>query len=122
MVLTKQYRHPLRKVVYDIPGGAVENGETPSQAALRELEEETGFTAERLEWIGKFSLGPSSQAIADIFFAKDVKAKGSFNKNEIVQVEPVDSKSVLQKLLEGECFGAALDVAALLVSAKRLLE
>ncbi|MDI6846869.1 MAG: NUDIX hydrolase [Candidatus Bathyarchaeia archaeon] len=49
MVLTKQYRHPLREVVYDISGGAIENGETPSQAALRELEEETGFTAERLD-------------------------------------------------------------------------
>lgn len=89
---------------------------------MRELEEETDFTAERLEWIGKFSLGPSSQAIVDVFFAKAVKAKSSFNPDEIVQVELVDFKSVLQKLLEGECFGAALAVAALLASAKRLLE
>ena len=44
MSLTKQYRHPLQKVVYDMPGGAIEAGETPSQAALRELEEETGYT------------------------------------------------------------------------------
>ncbi|MDI6904280.1 MAG: hypothetical protein QMD13_02140 [Candidatus Bathyarchaeia archaeon] len=58
----------------------------------------------------------------DVFFAKAVKAKSSFNPDEIVQVELVDFKSVLQKLLEGECFGAALAVAALLASAKRLLE
>lgn len=49
MLLTKQYRHSLRKVVYDIPRGAVENAETPPRAALRELQEETGFTSERLE-------------------------------------------------------------------------
>ncbi|MDI6846868.1 MAG: hypothetical protein QMD23_01870 [Candidatus Bathyarchaeia archaeon] len=55
----------------------------------------------------------------DVFFAKAVKAKSSFNPDEIVQVELVDFKSVL---LEGECFGAALAVAALLASAKRLLE
>ena len=70
MILTKQYRHPLGRIVYDILGGAIEPGETPVQAALRELEEETGYTAEEIEWIGRFSRGPSSQAITEIFFAK----------------------------------------------------
>jgi ADP-ribose pyrophosphatase len=119
MILTKQYRHPLKKVVYDIPGGAIEAGETPSQAALRELEEETGYTAEKLEWIGRFSRGPSSQAIVDLFFAR-VKRKGSFNKNEIVQVEMIDIDSLIQRISGGECFDAALTIAVLLVSWKKL--
>lgn len=121
MVLTKQYRHPFRKVVYDIPGGAIEAGETPSQAAVRELEEETGYTAEKLEWIGRFSRGPSSKAVVDVFFAK-AKRRGSFDKDEIVQVELVDLDSLLQKILKGECFDAALVVAVLLVSKKKLLQ
>jgi ADP-ribose pyrophosphatase len=49
MILTKQYRHPFRKIIYDIPAGGAEDSETPEQAALRELEEETGYTAEKLE-------------------------------------------------------------------------
>lgn len=48
IVVTKQYRHPLRRIVYEIPGGAVEDNETPLQAALRELEEETGFIAKKI--------------------------------------------------------------------------
>jgi ADP-ribose pyrophosphatase len=49
MILTKQYRHPFGQVIYDLPAGGMEEGETPEQAALRELEEETGYSAEKLE-------------------------------------------------------------------------
>jgi len=121
MILTKQYRYPLQKVVYDIPGGAIEVGETPSQAAVRELEEETGYTTEKLEFIGKFSRGPSSQVVVDLFFAR-VRRKGSFNKNEIMQVEMIDLDSLLQRISGGECFDGALTIAALLVSWKKLLD
>ncbi|MGB9778812.1 MAG: NUDIX hydrolase [Candidatus Bathyarchaeales archaeon] len=121
MILTKQYRHPLGKIVYDIPGGAIEDGETPQEAALRELEEETGYTAEKLEWIGRFSRGPSSQAITEIFFAKATR-KGTFDANEIVQVELMDFNQLLQRILNGECFDAALVSAALIIKTKKILK
>ena len=119
MILTKQYRHPLGKIVYDIPGGAIKPGETPVQAALRELEEETGYTAEKLEWIGRFIRGPSSQAITEIFFAK-AKRKGTFDSKEIAQVELISFNQILQKILNGECFDAALVTAALMLNAKKI--
>jgi len=121
MILTKQYRHPLGMVVYDIPGGAIEDDETPQEAALRELEEETGYTAERLEKIGKFSRGPSSQAITEIFFAK-AKRKGNFDTNEIVQVELMDFDQLIQRILNAECFDAALVAAALIIKVKKTLK
>jgi len=46
MVLTRQYRHPLRKIIHDLPAGGIHIGEKPQQAALRELEEETGYTTD----------------------------------------------------------------------------
>lgn len=57
IILTKQYRHPFRKIIYDIPAGGAQDNETPEQAALRELEEETGYTAEKLRWIGRVHVG-----------------------------------------------------------------
>ena len=60
MILTRQYRHPFRKVIYDIPAGGTKDDETIEQAALRELEEETGYTTEKLEWIGRFTWAPAT--------------------------------------------------------------
>ncbi|RLI24180.1 ADP-ribose pyrophosphatase [Candidatus Bathyarchaeota archaeon] len=118
LILTRQYRHPLRKVVYELPGGAIEEGETPSQAALRELKEETGYTAESLELIGRFSRGPGSQAVVEIFLAKNVKRINDFDSNEILEVELMDLNLLLQRILKGECFDAALIIAVLLISTR----
>lgn len=49
IVLQKQFRPPLDKVVIEIPAGLIDEGETAEQAAIRELKEETGYVAEVLE-------------------------------------------------------------------------
>lgn len=49
IVLQKQYRPPLDKVVIELPAGLIDEGETAEQAAIRELKEETGYVAEVLE-------------------------------------------------------------------------
>jgi ADP-ribose pyrophosphatase len=43
MILQKQYRPPLDKIVIEIPAGLIDAGETAEQAAVRELKEETGY-------------------------------------------------------------------------------
>jgi len=123
MILTKQYRHPFGRVIYDIPAGGMKDGETPEQAALRELEEETGYTAEKLEWIGRFTWAPGAMgpATVEIFYTKSLRQKGSFDQKEIMDIEFLDFDKVLNGVLKGEYFDSALVIAALLVSVKRLV-
>jgi len=66
------------------------------------------------------SRGPSNQAVTEIFFAK--AKKSTFNPNEIVQIELVDFDQLIQKILNGECFDAALVVAALIILTKKILQ
>lgn len=123
MILTKQYRHPFRKIIYDIPAGGAQEKETPEQAALRELEEETGYTAEKLKWIGRFTWAPGAMGpgTVEIFFTKSLKTRGTFDPHEIADIELMDFDKVLQKVLRGEFIDSALVIATLLVSVRGLL-
>ena len=60
VVLIKQYRHGIGKIIWEIPGGAVEPGESPLQAAGRELLEETGYSAASLIELGALSPNPDN--------------------------------------------------------------
>ena len=124
MILTRQYRHPFGKVIYDIPAGGTKEGETLEQAALRELEEETGYTAERLEWIGRFTWAPGAMgpATVEIFFTKSLKPKGDFDPKEIMNIEMVNFNKVFNGVLKGDYLDSALVIATLLVSVKKLIQ
>lgn len=53
LVLVRQWRHGTRRFELEIPAGVIEPGETPEQAAARELREETGYEAERITRLGE---------------------------------------------------------------------
>ncbi|MEM1347009.1 MAG: NUDIX hydrolase [Myxococcota bacterium] len=59
IVLVRQYRHGTDSITLEIPGGCVDEGEEPEDAARRELLEETGYSAERFEDIGRISANPA---------------------------------------------------------------
>lgn len=58
-LMVKQYRHGAEQLTVEFPAGLVEKGESPEQAAERELLEETGFKAGSLKLIGKISPNPA---------------------------------------------------------------
>ena len=59
IVLVEQYRAGVDEVTLEIPGGMVDAGESPLEAAKRELLEETGYSSDKWEMIGKTSSNPA---------------------------------------------------------------
>ena len=58
VILVRQYRLPAQEALLEIPAGGVDEGENIEAAAQRELREETGYRAGRLERIGGFYVSP----------------------------------------------------------------
>ena len=62
VLLARQYRYPIGCRIYDLPGGAGEACEEPTQAARRELEEELGLVAKDLTPLHSFYTNPGRSA------------------------------------------------------------
>jgi len=58
VALVRQYRHAAGKYLLEIPAGSLDGDESPETGAARELEEEIGFTAAKLEKIAEFYVSP----------------------------------------------------------------
>lgn len=78
VVLVRQYRHGTREVTLEIPGGLIEEGDTPEEAAARELYEETGYRATRWTDLGFVHPNPAIQNNrCYTFLAHDVYPAGT---------------------------------------------
>ena len=60
-VLVRQYRHGAQKVLLELPGGVVENGEDPMEGIRRELLEETGYSSASVIEVGRLYPNPAMQ-------------------------------------------------------------
>jgi ADP-ribose pyrophosphatase len=58
VVLVRQWRHALRRALWEVPAGTREPGEDPAQTARRELAEETGYTAAQWRELGHAAVSP----------------------------------------------------------------
>lgn len=86
ILLIDHYRFQTDTRGWEIPAGKIDGGETPEQAAARELREETGHRAESLKYLGRYhpSNGSSNQ-VFHIFVARGVEHVGEIeDKNEVM--------------------------------------
>jgi 8-oxo-dGTP pyrophosphatase MutT (NUDIX family) len=83
VVLVQQYRHGIRNVTLEIPGGLVDPSDLPEDAARRELWEETGYREESLVPLGTVHPNPAIQNnLCYTFLARNVFPAGEQNQDD----------------------------------------
>jgi ADP-ribose pyrophosphatase len=82
IILVKQFRYPLQTTLIELPAGKLEKGEDPLKCAVRELEEETGYSAEEIKKIGEIYTAPGyCTEILHIYSAKGLRP-GNHHREE----------------------------------------
>lgn len=105
VLLIKQYRHGAQKILWELPGGAVDEGEEPVQAAKRELLEETGYTSDNIIEVGRVSPNPASHTnLMHAYVALDARKVGDQSLDEIEEIEvyPIPLDEVILMVKNGE--------------------
>ena len=79
VVLVRQYKHGIGKILLELPAGAIDPGETPEQTAVREFTEETGY-AGSMGLVRSFVTdATNANTVAHLFYAPEVRLAGKQN-------------------------------------------
>jgi len=104
MLMVKQFRYPISKTVLELPAGKLEKGENPDDACKRELEEETGYRAEKWTSLGFINTSPGfCDEKLYLYKAENLKYVGEQpDDGEIISALEVKVSEVKNKIKNGE--------------------
>ncbi len=114
ILIIKSYRHIVDSVEIEVPSGYIDEGESAKQAAVRELGEETGYSAKDVTSIGSYTLDYSMfEQRGNIFIAYGLskEQEQSLGVMERIETEIMKVKEIEKLLLEGRISNAASIVA-----------
>ena len=116
-ILVRQYRYPAEQVLLEAPAGVVEESETPDDCAMRELQEEIGFSSRDLRALGGFWMSPGyCTEFMYAYLAKHlVPSRLEADADESIEVERVSISRVSRLIRLGEIQDAKT-IAALLMA------
>lgn len=110
VVLVKQYRYPFDEFMYELPAGKLEKNEDPKKCATRELTEETGYTSDKVSFLGKIYTSPGfCDEILYIYLAENLVA-GDHDREEgedgmevfELTIEEIDKMMAEGKIVDGK--------------------
>lgn len=101
VVMIRQFRQGLRDVTLEIPGGLVDPGESPVEAGARELLEETGYRAGRIESLGSINPNPA-------LFANRVHMMVALDCESVAPIQNSSTEETMVELLARSEIGATI--------------
>ena len=122
ILLIKQYRHAADDFIYEIPAGKLDSNEEPAACAARELREETGCTAERIEHLYTFYTTPgfTDERIHAFMATGLTRGDVAHETDEFMSVETVTMSHALELIRTGELKDAKTALSLLYVAGFRL--
>jgi ADP-ribose pyrophosphatase len=123
VILLKQYRHTLRKYIWEIPAGTLDPQESVINCAKRELIEETGYAAGQWQKLGEITPVPGySDEQIHVYLATDLEpAEQDLDRDEIIDVHAVEYREALKMIKTGKIQDAK-SIAGLFLALDRLRE
>ena len=104
VVLIRQYRYAANGYMYEIPAGRLDDGEEPATCARRELKEETGCTAERVEHLYTLYTTPGfTDERIHLFMAVGLtRGETGHEADEFMEIETIPLSKALAMIAAGE--------------------
>ena len=104
VLMIRQYRYAAERYLYEIPAGRLDEGEDPAECARRELQEETGCRAERVEPLTTMYTTPGfTDERIHLFMAMGIThGDHEREKDEFLEVEPMPLSRALELIRDGE--------------------
>ncbi len=120
IVLLRQFRHAAGGVIWEVPAGKLDRGEDPAVCAARELTEETGYRAGRIERVGEVLVTPGfSDERIHLFCAYELSpGRTAHEQHEVIQTEVLPLARALAMVDAGEIIDGKT-IAALFFAARR---
>lgn len=122
ILLIRQYRYAADDFIYEIPAGKLDGDEDPAVCARRELQEETGCTAVRVEHLYTFYTTPgfTDERIHTFMATGLTRGEVKHEKDEFMSLETVTLSRALELIKTGELKDAKTALAILYVAGFRL--
>ena len=118
VVLVRQYRHPAVRYLLEAPAGTLADGERPEVGAARELQEELGLTASRLEKLAEFFVSPGFlEEKMWVFLATEFEeGKQNLDDDEILDIVRLPIAEALEMITSGEIQDAKTIIGLMLAA------